>query len=114
MRNDALDLSPAFLSYLRHLGNADRMIGQLAGHLERSGEGVLCVYGDHLPSFPAVYRKLRFRDGRTDYLIWRPGHDRPAVVKDMHISSLSRSLLDVAWSPRRPTRRPVGAEGVSS
>ena len=112
--NGTLDLSPAFLSYLRHLGNADRMIGHLAGHLERSGEGVLCVYGDHLPSFPAVYRKLRFRDGRTDYLIWRPGHDRPAVVKDMHISSLSRSLLDVAWSPRRPTRRPVGAEGVSS
>ena len=61
-----------------------------------------------------MYRKLRFRDGRTDYLIWRPDHDGPALVKDMHIRSLSRSLLDVAWSPRRPARRPVGAAGARS
>jgi phosphoglycerol transferase MdoB-like AlkP superfamily enzyme len=108
LRNGALDLPPAFLCYLRHLGNADRMIGQLAGHFERSGEGVLCVYGDHLPSFPGVFRKMRFGDGRTDYLIWRPDHDGPVAVRDMHVRSLSGSLMEVARFPRRAARRSVG------
>ena len=108
-RNEALDLPPAFLAYLRHLANADRMIAQLGGHLERSGDGVLCVYGDHLPSFPGIFRKMRFGDGRTDYLIWRPGHGGAPMVRDLHVRMLARSLLEVAQAPRTPLRRSAGA-----
>jgi hypothetical protein len=108
VRNAAVELPEPFLCYLRHLRNADRMIGQLAGHFERAGDGVLCAYGDHLPSFPALYRKMKFSDGRTDYLIWRANHKGPAATQDMHISALSRALLDVVRAPGRPAPSATG------
>jgi hypothetical protein len=99
------DLQEPFLTYLRHLVNADRMIGRLADHLEQAGDGVLCAYGDHLPSFPALFRRLAYRDGRTDYLVWRAGHDAPAEVRDIGIRDLSRILLEAVGAPRDAARR---------
>jgi hypothetical protein len=95
-----LALPEPFLSYLRHLANADHMIGRLAEHLERAGDGVLCAYGDHLPSFPALFRKMGWRDGRTDYLLWRAGRDTPPERRDLHVRSLARTLLAVAGVER--------------
>ncbi len=57
--------------YLRHLLNADRMFLDLAAVLAaRPRGGLLCLYGDHVPSMPQVYADLGYRDSRTDYLIW--------------------------------------------
>ncbi|MEZ5448219.1 MAG: sulfatase-like hydrolase/transferase [Thiolinea sp.] len=73
--------------YLRHLCNADRMLGQLQQRLsvhERSA--LLCFYGDHVPSMPQVYGDLAIKDGRTDYLIWsnddKCTHARPESQPD--------------------------------
>ncbi|HUF79852.1 MAG TPA: LTA synthase family protein, partial [Burkholderiales bacterium] len=63
--------------YLRHLVNADRMIGALRERLEQSPrDGWLCWYGDHVPILQKVYDATQYKDGRTDYFIWgkgRPG-----------------------------------------
>jgi hypothetical protein len=53
--------------YLRHLRNADRMIGEVCGALK---EGVFCLYGDHVPGLPRSYAALDYDDSRSDYLIW--------------------------------------------
>ena len=58
--------------YLRHLANADRMLGELRESLAgRQRESVLCFFGDHVPSMPSVYDAVGLADGRTDYLVWR-------------------------------------------
>ena len=58
--------------YLRHLRNSDAMIGEVAEMLRSRGrDGVLCVFGDHVPSLPAAYASARFDDPRTEYLVWR-------------------------------------------
>lgn len=81
--------------YLRHLRNADAMFGVLAGELRRSGDGVLCVYGDHVPGMPGVYAKLGFDDPRTDYLIWRAGLSQPSRA-DRSVEELGLRLLERA------------------
>jgi len=53
--------------YLRHLRNADRMIGEVCAALK---QGVFCLYGDHVPGLPRDYAALGYEDSRTDYLIW--------------------------------------------
>jgi len=58
--------------YLRHLRNSDAMIGEVAEMLRSRGrDGVLCVFGDHVPSLPAVFASAHFDDPRTEYLVWR-------------------------------------------
>jgi hypothetical protein len=82
--------------YLRHLRNADRMIGDLASALgQRERDGVLCFFGDHVPSMPKVYRALGFDDGRTDYFLWRttPG---PSAEAELDASELGLRLLEAA------------------
>lgn len=57
--------------YLRHLGNADRMMGELRTCLERHPRPArLCWYGDHVPIMAEVYRQLGDPDGQTEYFIW--------------------------------------------
>lgn len=57
--------------YARHLANADRMFGRLRQILKASArEGMLCVFGDHIPIMPVVYSQLAVPDGDTDYLVW--------------------------------------------
>jgi phosphoglycerol transferase MdoB-like AlkP superfamily enzyme len=81
--------------YLRHLRNADAMLGALCADLEQRGEGVLCFYGDHVPGLPAVYRAHGYEDPRTDYLLWKAGDPRPAGV-DARIERLGLRLLERA------------------
>ncbi len=57
--------------YLRHLRNADRMIGALRGSLGRSARPAsLCWFGDHVPSMPDVYDTLGAPDGPTRFAVW--------------------------------------------
>ena len=82
--------------YLRHLANADRMLGELVTLCEQNDrDTVLCFYGDHVPSMPQVYAARDFHDGRSDYLIWRFG-SVPDQVEELAADQLSRRLLQVA------------------
>jgi phosphoglycerol transferase MdoB-like AlkP superfamily enzyme len=57
--------------YLRHLENADQMLGLVRKQLESMKRGGwMCLYGDHLPIMPEVYRLLGFPDDTVDYLLW--------------------------------------------
>ncbi|HHL18729.1 MAG TPA: LTA synthase family protein, partial [Thiothrix sp.] len=59
--------------YLRHLKNADKTIKYLMTTLKRYEKNTLfCLYGDHVPSMPAIYAETAFNDNRTDYVIWSP------------------------------------------
>jgi len=72
--------------YLRHLANADQMLRDLAALLNsRPRPGLLCWFGDHVPSLPKVYGDLAFTDASTDYLIWSGARNGlPAVDIDAH------------------------------
>lgn len=81
--------------YLRHLKNADRMMGGLRAFLETHARPArLCCYGDHVPIMSAVYQQLGDPDGQTEYLIWsnRPAEKVPNAT--LHLSSLAQTLLD--------------------
>ena len=79
--------------YLRHLRNADAMLGELAAAL--AGDGVLCAFGDHLPSMPRVYDACAYTDSRTDYVLWRAGHATPRR-EDVAADGLGGRLLKAA------------------
>jgi phosphoglycerol transferase MdoB-like AlkP superfamily enzyme len=86
--------------YLRHLANADRMIGALRETLTaRSRESVLCFFGDHVPSMPAVYDALGFADGRTDYVVWR-SRGGAGEEGDRAAHEIGAALLDAALGVR--------------
>ena len=84
--------------YLRHLRNADRMIGMLRKTLENSERtGLLCFFGDHLPIMEGVYKKLGYPDGNSEYLIWsnrgESGTTRPL---DVDVWNLAEMLVTEA------------------
>jgi hypothetical protein len=89
--------------YLRHLANADQMLGDLAELLRsRQRPGLLCWFGDHVPSLPKVYDDLRFTDARTDYLIWSgSGGEVPAL--DLSAHDLPEALLAALAEMVHPT-----------
>jgi hypothetical protein len=81
--------------YLRHLANADRMIGRLRECLSRPRiGGWLCWYGDHVPIMPAVYDAIGFADARTDYFLWHSGSGSGAAAPvDIAVEDLAELLL---------------------
>lgn len=80
--------------YLRHLQNADRMIGELRQRLlQQERDSVLCFFGDHVPSMPKVYEVLAFNDGRTDFFIWSK-NGQPGSVADMSVEALGWRVLE--------------------
>ena len=57
--------------YLRHLRNADRMMGALRSTLKRrTRPSRLCWYGDHVPIMTKVYSRLGTPSGETEYFVW--------------------------------------------
>lgn len=57
--------------YLRHLGNADKMMGRLREFLvSRKRNTLLCLYGDHVPAISDVYDALHTNPRNSDYAIW--------------------------------------------
>lgn len=93
--------------YLRHLSNADRMIGVIRRYLEQMpADGWLCWFGDHVPIMRNVYEAQGFSDGRTDYFIWGKGsnaHD--ASPADLRVEDLGGLLLESTGLPSRTLDR---------
>ncbi len=57
--------------YLRHLKNADQMIGYLKQELLQCNRlASLCWYGDHVPIMPTVYNQCGYPAGEVDFLCW--------------------------------------------
>ena len=87
-------------AYLRHLANADAMIGRLTDYLSsRQRKAVLCFYGDHVPALPKVYGNLGTMQTRSDYFIWRNYGDAPTLRKELDVAGLGRDLLDAIGQP---------------
>lgn len=81
--------------YLRHLKNADRMMGELRTCLEQHPRPArLCWYGDHVPIMAEVYRQLGDPDGQTEYFIWsnRPA-EKKAPATALSLDALAGQLL---------------------
>lgn len=82
-------------AYLRHVRNADDMIGMLIDHLrQRERDTVLCFYGDHVPALPQVYERLGTLPERSDYFIWRNHGARPAWQRNLTVEQLGLALRD--------------------
>lgn len=83
--------------YLRHLKNADRMVGMLRDALETSPrEGVLCFFGDHLPIMADVYRALGEPGGCSEYLLWSNRNSAASGENDLDVRDLGETLLKQA------------------
>lgn len=86
--------------YLRHLKNADAMFAKLISTLKQQEmPTVVCCYGDHVPSMPAVYQALNYQNANTDYFIWHSKkYSATPVCQNVNIAALSTLLLDVVLS----------------
>lgn len=82
--------------YLRHLRNADRMVGQLRRMLETCGKPAgLCWFGDHVPIMPRVYETFGAPAGDVDYVLWRTGYGEGVGARcDLAVHELGRMWLD--------------------
>ncbi|CAB3760743.1 capsular biosynthesis protein [Burkholderia sp. MSh2] len=98
-------------AYLRHIENADAMIGRLLDHLRTSDrETVVCFYGDHVPALPHVFEKLGVSPQRSDYFIWRNyGTDTPEC-RNLAAEELGSALLHVIQDHGNRTEQPCVSE----
>ena len=77
--------------YLRHLANADRMVGMLQRELQAlPGPAALCFFGDHVPIMSQVYATLGAPLGYTDYAIWSKDKPPEAASRPIHSGDASR------------------------
>ncbi|SEI43179.1 LTA synthase family protein [Achromobacter sp. NFACC18-2] len=82
------------VSYARHLRNADAMFGMVRDALiKRRRPASLCIFGDHVPIMPNVYRALGELEGTTDYVLWQTAVRAGAPVQPEQVSALSRLWL---------------------
>jgi len=93
--------------YLRHLGNADAMLGRLKERLTpataEARHGMLCWYGDHVPIMSVAYRRLGEPSGDTCYALWSSrqaaradGAARPLAASELGKITLTALLRDAA------------------
>lgn len=81
-------------AYLRHVVNADAMIGRLLAYLRaRRRDTVLCFYGDHVPALPHIFDKLGNVPSQSHYFIWRNFGDRYAAKQDLPVENLGAAVL---------------------
>lgn len=87
--------------YLRHLRNADAMIGRLRETLRANPRpGYLCWYGDHVPIMTKVYARLGEPKPCTNYFLWRSfGRDAEALRQDIPVHELGSGLLRCLREP---------------
>jgi phosphoglycerol transferase MdoB-like AlkP superfamily enzyme len=79
--------------YLRHLRNADQMIGALRQTLETCPHPAsLCWFGDHVPIMPSVYEIFGAPSGQVEYVIWS---HRDAASP--HAMDLAANEVSLAW-----------------
>ncbi len=81
--------------YLRHLRNADRMMGSLRDFLrQRRRPARFCWYGDHVPIMPEVYRQFGPPDGRTNYIVWDNQSVKDGDGSELKLSELAGTILE--------------------
>ncbi len=83
--------------YLRHLRNADAMIGKLstgATACDRPLE--LCWFGDHVPIMPKVYAALGKPCGDMEYVLWGSCGAGAAAQHEIGVGRLAMTWLDNA------------------
>ncbi|KAF1029035.1 MAG: hypothetical protein GAK40_00677 [Burkholderia plantarii] len=84
-------------AYLRHIENADAMIGRLLDHVRSScRDTIVCFYGDHVPALPQVFDRLDVNPERSDYFIWRNFETQNPERLDVHADTLGALLLRAA------------------
>ena len=94
------DLAP----YLRHIANADLMLGKLRTTLlEQPTEALLCFFGDHVPILPDVYQAIGEPVGDTDYLIWSNRRPLNVTPSPLQVDRLACHLL--ACAAQTPSTR---------
>jgi len=82
--------------YLRHLRNANQMVGRLRGVLEQcSRPAGLCWFGDHVPILPTVYETLATPQGEVPYVLWRNDIRGEGEVQDLKADRLALLWLEV-------------------
>ena len=81
-----------FGDYIDRLEATDRALLRLTELLQARGDGVLGLYGDHLPSLPALWEALGVKDRRTDHLVWTPG-GAPGLAADVRAGALPGVIL---------------------
>ena len=80
--------------YLRHLRNANRMIGRLREVLERCRRPAsLCWYGDHVPTMPSVYKAYGEPNGDVEYVFWHNSDASYLGTKNLKASDISTAWL---------------------
>jgi hypothetical protein len=80
-------------AYLRHVENADAMIGRLTRCLrERNRPAVLCFYGDHVPAMSSVFGALATEPTRSDYFIWRNFGSDVGERRDADVETLGSTI----------------------
>ncbi|MGT0191964.1 LTA synthase family protein [Burkholderia pyrrocinia] len=80
-------------AYLRHVANADRMIGKLVERLrDRPRPTVLCFYGDHVPALSRAYTTLGKTPMHSDYFVWRNYGDNLGGWQDLKVEDLGSAL----------------------
>ncbi len=81
--------------YLRHLGNADRMVGIIRNKMnDLTRKSCLCWYGDHVPIMPEVYDAMSIPAGETDYFIWESANKGlNKATQKLKIDNLGALLL---------------------
>jgi hypothetical protein len=98
-------------AYLRHIENADAMIGRLIDYLRASDrETVVCFYGDHVPAMPRVFQKLGVTPQRSDYFIWRNYSPVTATCRNLAAEELGTALLHVVQDDGNRTEEPHASE----
>lgn len=83
--------------YLRHLRNADAMIGMLAAGANVCDRPLeLCWFGDHVPIMPKVYAALGKPCGDMEYVLWSGCGAGAASRCDTGVGRLAKTWLDNA------------------
>lgn len=83
-------------AYLRHLENADQMIGRLMHYLSaRRKHSIVCFYGDHVPALPRVFDTLGKPQHASDYFIWSNQGSAPPRRVDLDASELGQRVVEL-------------------
>ncbi|MDR5757600.1 LTA synthase family protein [Caballeronia sp. LZ035] len=88
-------------AYLRHLENADAMIGRLLEYLRtRERDTIVCFYGDHVPAMSRAYRHIGQFPHKSDFFIWTNYGATSQGSRDLRIDELGRALVGVMEGER--------------
>ncbi|MCJ9707701.1 LTA synthase family protein [Bordetella hinzii] len=82
------------VAYLHHLRNADLMFKKLSSFFRSAKQPIgLCLFGDHVPIMPKVYRHLGAVSGRSDYVIWHNRKGEENEARTLNVSTLAALFL---------------------